>query len=259
MLDLLLKLQWLERKPALAVLLGVAFPTLGMMFGTLLFPAAPSFPAIFLTTLAAAPIMIRLLEHEKLDIKAKKFLKRNENVTEAYLFLFLGMAITFAFWFAVLPPQMSSWLFGEQLRHAFGPTGAFTFSAQTFAPIIINNLGLLLFFFLLALFYGSGSIFLLTWNASILGIMWGNAMRALVLGNTAAFAAGTIFPIPYMAPEVVAYFLAAIAGGIVAVHLHTQKKVLPVAMRDSMLLLAISVVILIVAAVIETIILGAVA
>jgi hypothetical protein len=256
MLDIILKLQWLERKPAMAMLLGILFPTVGMIFGTLLFPGAPSFPTIFLTTLAAAPVMIRLLEHEKLDMKTKKFLKRNENVTEAYLFLFLGMAIAFAFWFAMMPVQMSEWMFTEQLRHAFGATGAFTFSSNTFFSILANNMGLLFFFFLLALFYGSGSIFLLTWNASIAGIMWGNAMRALLLGNTAAFAAGTVFPIPYMITEIVAYLLAAIAGGIVAVHLHTKKKVLPVAMKDSMILLGISIVILIAAAAIESIMLS---
>lgn len=256
MLDIILKLQWLERKPTMAVALGLLFPTVGMMFGTLLFPDAPSFPTIFLTTLAAAPIMVRLLEHEKLDIRAEKFLVRNKNVTEAYLFLFLGMAIAFGFWFAALPAGMSQWMFGEQLQHAF-PAGAFTFSNEMFSAIIINNLGLLFFFFLLALFYGSGSIFLLTWNASILGIMWGNAARAALLGNTAAFAAGTLIPLPYMVPEVLAYFLAAIAGGIVAVHLHTQKKLLPVAMKDSMLLLGISMLILLAAAIIETVVLGA--
>ena len=258
MLDILLKLQWLERKPMMAFLLGLAFPTMGMIFGTLLFPEAPSFPAVFLTTLAAAPIMIRLLEHEKLDMRAEKFLMRNKNVTEAYLYMFFGMATIFALWFTIMPAEMSSWMFNEQLIHAFGATGMFTFNMPMFATIIMNNMGLLFFFFLLAIFYGSGSIFLLTWNASVLGIMWGNAMRALWLGNSAAFAAGTLMPIPYMVPEVLAYFLAAIGGGIVAVHLHTQKKVLPVAMKDSIVLLGLSIVILIAAGIIETIILSGV-
>lgn len=259
MLDLLLKLAWLERKPAMALLLGLLFPTAGMIFAVLLFPAAPSFPAIFLTTLAAAPVLIRLLEHEKLDIRAERFLKRNIHVTEAYLWLFIGMAIAFGGWFAVLPPGIAGWLFGEQLHHVFGATGAFTFRTELFVPIIVNNLGLLLFFFLLALFYGSGSVLLLSWNASILGIMWGSGLRALLVGVPEAFARQTVFILPYMLPEITAYFLAAIAGGIVAVHLHTQRKILPIAMRDSMVLLGISVAVLIVAAVVETVMLGAVA
>ncbi|MFQ6020748.1 MAG: stage II sporulation protein M [Methanosarcinales archaeon] len=248
MIDKLLKVDLIKKNPSYGIALGIFFATIGLAFSTLIFKENSSFPAVFLTTLAAAPILIRVMEEEK--IKKDFILNRHKKVIKIYSYLFFGMAIAFALWYTILPENFSLILFEEQTQKF--AAGYFTEPTQTFLSIIMNNIGLLFFFFLLSLFYGSGSIFLLTWNASIMGVMWGNSIKAtLALFNPSILIVNTLFALPYLFPEVLAYFIAAIAGGIVAVNLKKKQK-LKLAMKDSLVLLGISIVMIVIAGVIET-------
>lgn len=244
MIDILLKAKKIEKQPLYGIPLGILFATIGMLFAVLIFKEAPSFPTIFLTTLAAAPIAIRLIKEEKLE---EDFLKRHRKVIKTYTYLFFGMMIAFAIWYAILPSGFSNLLFKEQsLKFA---AGYFT-GSDLFSSIVINNIGLLFFFFLLSLFYGSGAIFLLAWNASILGVMWGNVLKTAFSFFNPTFVINTILTFPYLFPEVLAYFIAAVAGGIVSVNI-IQKKRLKIAMKDSLILLGISITMILIAGLIE--------
>lgn len=256
MIDILLKSYLIEKKPYYGILLGFLFASLGIGFSYLIFKTEPSFPAIFLTTLATAPVVIRLIKDEKWEPKFNKIIERHEKVIEVYFYLFFGMALTFAFYYLILPEDTSSLIFSEQIKKF--ATGFFSFSLNLiieqlplFYKIVLNNLGLMFFFFILSLFYGSGSVFLLSWNASILGVMWGRmAKTALFLINPLTFVTNTFFNFPYLLPEVLAYFLASIAGGVVSVNL-TKKTKIGIAMVDSLIFLALSIVIIIIAGLIE--------
>ena len=74
---------------------------------------------------------------------------------------------------------------------------------------------------------------------------------ALALSNVNAFLVGTLFPLPYLIPEVFAYFLAAVAGGMVSINL-TKKEKIGIAMIDSLIFLFIAIFIIIGAGFIET-------
>lgn len=263
MIDILLKAYWVEKKPWYGIFLGFLFATLGIGFSFLIFKDEPSFPAIFLTTLAAAPVVIRLIKNEEWEPKFEKIVERHKKIIEIYFYFFFGMAIAFALFNTILPENVSSLIFNEQIKK-FG-TGFFSFTGlfginlqyfssqiDLFSKIVINNLGLMFFFFLLSLFYGSGSMFLLSWNASILGVMWGRMIKtALFLSDPMTFATRTFFNFPYLLPEILGYFLASIAGGIVSVNL-TRKTKIGIAMIDSLIFLAISIAVIICAGIIET-------
>jgi uncharacterized membrane protein SpoIIM required for sporulation len=253
MIDELLRAYLIEKKPWYGIAFGFLFASFGIIFAFLIFRTEPSFPAVFLTTLAAAPLIVKIIKSEK---REKSMLKRHDKIFEVYFYLFFGMTIAFAFFNTFLPSEISSSIFSEQLSKfsagAFA-SGHFTGQSQLFLEIVINNLGLVLFFFILSLFYGSGSMFLLAWNSSILGVMWGNIAKvSLSLINPFLFVKNVFFIFPFLLPEVEAYFLASIAGGIVSVNLENKKK-LGTAMNDSLVFLLLSVFFIIAAGFIESV------
>jgi len=256
MIDKLLRAYLIERKPWYGIIIGFLFASLGIIFAFLIFRVSPSFPAVFLTTLAAAPLIVKIIKSENDE---KSILKRHAKVIEVYFYLFFGMTIAFALFNASLPKDISSSIFSEQLSKfpgGFFSAGYFTMNSNLFFEIFLNNIGLVLFFFLLSLFYGSGSMFLLTWNASILGLMWGNILKvSLSLMDPLLFVKDVFFIFPFLLPEVEAYFLASIAGGIVSVNLENRKK-LELAMNDSLIFLVLSVILILFAAFIEAFLIG---
>ena len=251
MIDKLLRAYLVEKKPWYGIVLGFIFASLGIIFAFIIFRTEPSFPAVFLTTLAAAPLIVKIIKDEK---QQKSILRRHEKVIETYFYLFFGMTIAFAVFNAFLPPEISSSIFSEQLNKFY--SGYFTRQTSLFIEIVVNNLGLVLFFFLLSLFYGSGSMFLLTWNSSILGVLWGNILKvSLSLMNPFVFVKNVFFIFPFLLPEIEAYFIASIAGGIVSVNLDKKNK-LEAAMNDSLIFLILSIILIIVAGAIEAILIA---
>jgi len=248
MIDKLLRGYLIEKKPWYGIVLGFLFASIGIIFAFLIFRTEPSFPAVFLTTLASAPLIVKIIKTERQE---KSILRRHEKIIGVYFYLFFGMTIAFALFSTFLPPEISGSIFSEQLNKF--TAGYFTGQSQLFFEIILNNLGLVLFFFILSLFYGSGSMFLLSWNASILGVMWGNILKiSLYLTDPLVFVQNVFFIFPFLLPEVEAYFLASIAGGIVSVNLDKKKK-LETAMNDSLIFLILSIILIIVAGAIETV------
>jgi hypothetical protein len=258
MIDILLKSYLIEKKPSYGIILGFLFASLGIGFSYLIFKDAPSFPAIFLTTLAIAPVVIRLIKSEEWEPKFEKILQRHKKIIEIYFYLFFGMALAFAVFYTILPANVSNLIFSEQTKKFAAGSFSIEFNldflieqSSLFSKIVINNLGLMFFFFLLSLFYGSGSILLLSWNASILGVMWGKMARTMLfLTDPLIFVTKTFFNFPYLLPEVLAYFLASVAGAIVSINL-TKKTKIGIAMLDSLVFLVISIVIIVLAGIIE--------
>ena len=87
----------------------------------------------------------------------------------------------------------------------------------------------MIFCILFSFLYGSGAIFILTWNASVIGAAVGNFIRNHVstFAETAGMSgfatymhAGSLSLLRYSIhgiPEIAAYFIAGLAGGILSV------------------------------------------
>ena len=252
MIEKLLKAYLVEKKTWYGTVLGFIFASLGIIFALFIFRTGPSFPAIFLTTLAIAPLIIKIIKDERQE---KSILRRHEKIIQIYFYLFFGMTIAFALFNAFIPSEISNVVFSEQLSK-FPTAGYFTQQSALFLEIVLNNLGWVLFFFLLSLFYGSGSVFLLSWNASILGVMWGNILKfSLSKMNPFVFVNNVFFIFPFLLPEIEAYFLASVAGGIVSVNLENKNK-LEIAMNDSLVFLVLSIVLIFAAGAIEAFLIG---
>jgi len=91
-----------------------------------------------------------------------------------------------------------------------------------FIRILMSNIKVLLFTILFAFFYGAGTIFILTWNASVIGAAVGNFVRSRVLNFADYFHIIPLGIMRYMTHgffEILAYFIGGLAGGIVSIAL----------------------------------------
>lgn len=164
------------------------------------------------------------------------------------------------------------------LNQINGPTGAaigITTHATTvikktpfnqFTTIFFNNVKVLIYAILFSFLYGAGAIFILTWNASVIGVAIGNYLRAhfaevaswlgfsQVAGYLHVTTCGLLRYVIHGIPEIGAYFVGALAGGIISVavikHDFKGKKFEHIVLDSSDLFL-LSVAILLVTAVLE--------
>jgi uncharacterized membrane protein SpoIIM required for sporulation len=219
---------------------------------------------IFLTVLASVPLMygaIRMEEKKDLELKEEKFLiKEHGKALSFFMFLFFGFVVSFALWHIFLPSELTEILFQAQVKEIknvenIDITGNAVSLASVFGSIFFNNLLVMIFALLFAFFYGVGAIFILTWNASILGAAVGNFVNSSISSSYfASIPMGLLRYSIHGLPEMLAYFMAGLAGGIISVAIMRHdfgsgkfKHVLV----DSLDMIFLSVFILFVAALLE--------
>jgi uncharacterized membrane protein SpoIIM required for sporulation len=247
-----------ENRPVLLMFLGFLYTTLAIFLSYYVFESNSTIFMVFLTTIVAAPLMYNLMKMEEekdlTDLEEKALLKEHSKALKALMFLFIGATLCFAFWYVVLPGDMVSTLFYSQestinrinsrvvagvssdASSVAAPiTGAVTSSADIFGKIFLNNIQVLLFCILFSFIYGAGALFILIWNASIVGTAMGMFIRGSIelLSSTACgpnigttFCAVSLSIFRYAIhgiPEILAYFIAALAGGIISIAVINQE------------------------------------
>ena len=135
-----------------------------------------------------------------------------------------------------------------------------------FSKIFFNNVKVLSFSILFAFIYGAGAIFILTWNASVIGTAIGNFVRVNLseyagllgfekfAGYLNIFSIGLLRYALHGIPEILAYFYGGLAGGIISVSIakkHYKDKKFSHILFDISELLIIAIAFLLVAAFIE--------
>jgi len=123
-----------------------------------------------------------------------------------------------------------------------------------FFGIFTSNLGVALIFFILSFFYGAGAIFLIVWNASIFSTFIAFSVQNLSKGLNNALGLLGAFSL-YFIPEVGGFLLAGIAGGVISKAVITEhwfSKPFQNVIRDATILLLLAIVLLIIAALLES-------
>jgi len=193
--------------------------------------------------------------------------KTHSDAIYAFLWLFLGFVIAFAFWNVILQDpkllnaQIETYCSINSPGSVEDCVAKYSFTSKIISSsvststvrlvsIIGNNFGVLILTLIFSLIFGAGAIFILAWNASVISAAIG------------IFTKYTIHEIPmgllrYMIhgfPEIAAYFITALAGGMfgvgVARHGIGDKKFVKVLVHVGILLL-IAIVVLVMAALIE--------
>ncbi|OYT53882.1 MAG: hypothetical protein B6U72_04660 [Candidatus Altiarchaeales archaeon ex4484_2] len=279
-----------EKTPRDMFYVGLIYSSIGLLLAYFTFGSQSSFASIFLTTIPLVVIMYKTLQleeekDEKLIHSLQKrhrkthqetfLIKEHGKALSLFVALFLGMVVSYTFWYIILPVDMEENLFSFQINEikrirvistAGDMTGFNQESTNTLFTILENNFRVWVFCIIFSFLYGSGAIFILTLNASIVGVAIGIAIRnALIryapLGNIdflynyfGSFSISFCYLI-HGIPEISAYFLGALGGGIisVAVARHGVKirgEFIDVTI-DSIDLVVLSAVILLLAGIIE--------
>ena len=274
-----------RKNPKDMLVLGVLYAIIAIVLAYFIFPSDPSLSIIFLTTIAALPLMIHVLEDETAEeityigkIKDLPLIGKHLDVFLDFAYLFVGFLICFLIVYILAPASLNNLFFSKQIetiQSILGPTGFFgadintaaTFSAEEGLKIImLNNFKVLLFSLLFSFLYGAGAIFILSWNASVLAVAMGNFIKSKIadLGVltgldlfSAYFQAGSLSLLKYMIhgiPELSAYFLGAVAGGIISAAVvrsdYRDSKFYDI-LLDSVDLIALASLLLIIGALIE--------
>ena len=274
-----------RKNPKDMLVLGVLYAIIAIVLAYFIFPSDPSLSIIFLTTIAALPLMIHVLEDEAAEeihyiekVKDLPLIGKHLDVFLDFAYLFVGFLVCFLIVYILAPASLNNLFFSKQIetiQSILGPTGFFgadintaaTFSAEEGLKIImLNNFKVLLFSLLFSFLYGAGAIFILSWNASVLAVAMGNFVKSKIadLGAltgldlfSAYFQAGSLSLLKYMIhgiPELSAYFLGAVAGGIISAAVvrsdYRDSKFYDI-LLDSVDLIALASLLLIIGALIE--------
>ena len=227
---------WLERKGIYAFLLGIGYSIIGLLIASILFPGDPALVAVAFTSMLLLPELYKIFSIEERQesleqhVSFRSLWRDDIEIVRIYIFLFLGIMLVYSVGTILLPELQANNLFREQLEIRFGQgfsgnaiagqATTATFSSGLFYSLLTNNFLVLMACFILALLAGDGAIFLITWNASVWGTIFGLTAKnaATVAGQHPLYFFGLIMAIvfPHMILEAISYFLAAISGSVIS-------------------------------------------
>jgi uncharacterized membrane protein SpoIIM required for sporulation len=264
-----------EAHPRRMMPVGFVYASVGMFLAFFVFGDYASIAGIFLTTIPLVVVMYKAFSLEECkDLKICKeyvLIKEHMHVLWFFLYLFLGLVMAYSFWFTVLPMETVEVISSSQLASInsiasmIQTTGASVSGSELFWVIMFNNMRVLSFCIFFSFIYGAGAMFILVWNASVIGVAIGNMMRHSI-SELGAFGHSptiiqyfTYLPVglTYLLhgmPEIAAYFLGSLAGGIISeavVCHHYRTPQFWHIIADSFDLILMSVGIMVLAALLE--------
>lgn len=250
----------------LAVLIASAFkgdPVLSKYLGILV---------VTFCVILSLPFVYFIMRYEERKDKEldeeSNILKEHGKAIMVFLWLFLGFTVAFAICYMIFPngPQyfsaqvetycqmnnpydITGCLKEYGLNQKAIMTGAVT-SMNRFVSIFTNNVYVVIFTLFFSLIFGAGAIFILAWNASVIAAAIGMFVKSDITHIFIGMGRYLIHGIP----EIAAYFVAALAGGILGVSIIRREfktsKFWDI-LEDVLTLLVISIIILIIAGLIE--------
>jgi uncharacterized membrane protein SpoIIM required for sporulation len=278
MLESLINPKSAERKPWGMFFVGIFYASLSMLLSHWFFmndSVLSNYSGIFMImfcVIFSLPYIyysIKLEEQKDIEIEGEMtLLKEHGKVILSFLWLFMGFIVAFSFWYMVLPNGADSFKAQietfcqinrpsnfDQCVSEYGISGTKnitgdSISGERFISIFSNNVYVLIFTLIFSLIFGAGAIFILAWNASVIsaaiGIFAKSDINSLPLGILRYMIHGL--------PEIAAYFVGALAGGILSFavikHDHSTGKFWRV-VQDSLNLIIIAILILLISAFIE--------
>ncbi len=277
-LELLFNPFSLKKKPWQMFIVGFFNSIIALILSYIVFKDAAGLLSVFLIVMSTLPLFyVTIKREEELDFKypESRLLKEHGKVLIFFLFLFFGIMAAMILAYVFLPQEMVNSVFNLQQAAITnvnnviqsGPssaavTGNIT-SMGLFLKILVNNFKVLFFCLIFSFLYGAGSIFILTWNASVIASAVGNLIKmevakaASLIGFTSVatyFSAAAFSVFRYMTHgifEIAAYFIAGLAGGIISIAFVKQNLKEPRVYLDVLDLVLISVGVLVVGGIIE--------
>ena len=242
------------KQPMWIFFLGAMISLISMFVSFIVFSKLTGLFVIIVITLAMTPFMNRLLIYEEKEnvklMRGHSFFERYSDIITAYVAFFSGMILAMSVVFVVTPEVTVQRIFDEQINEINIIRGKFLFGNQLL-EIFTNNVSVVTLSFLFSFLFGSGAVFILSWNASVLSAAIG--LLAKAAGGFHGIPGAIMVFLPHGSFEILAYFIGAIAGGIMSATIIKRKSVnFWLVAGDSMKLYALSIFLLLIAGVIET-------
>jgi uncharacterized membrane protein SpoIIM required for sporulation len=291
MIESLFRPSNVEQKPWEAFLAGFVFT---MAAGIIMLQIGTTNPCnsglgllmVGFITIAATPFFLNVfrIEEERDEKQTGNLFERHRPVITIFAFFFLAVVFASSLFYIAMPQQISNYVFGDQANDlanrgiigAENPvpiftgnatsTGYATSPAPDFMAIFMNNMRVNGLAFVFSFVFGAGAVFIICWNATILGVLVGKIAEVpaqygapvLVQGNAFAnYFASLPFTLIRILPhgifEFGGYFIAGIAGGILSVAIVRENFFdnWQNIMKDSLIYLGISAVFILIGAAIE--------
>ncbi|MFW5903014.1 MAG: stage II sporulation protein M [archaeon] len=239
---------------------GFIFTVVAVLFAINVIPPVSGvtglgFLIVAFICIPAAPFFVQLFKIEekeefekcKYKVFSKNLFTRHLDVIGVFAFFFLAIVFASSLIYVVVPEETSNNMFSDQVSDlrtkgvlTGEATGAFhagesesngesilTGASFGLGEIILNNFTVLSLAFLFSFVFGAGAVFLISWNASIIGVLIGKIAENP--GPLGLIDTGNIFTnylialpvtilrlLPHGIFEFGAYFIGAVAGGVLS-------------------------------------------
>jgi len=243
-----------RKQPMVIFLLSILISVISIFISYTVFKQNTGLFTVVIISLIMVPFMNTMMADEEEETaktgEGQSFFKRHGDVILAYSVMFLGMILAMSFAFVILPEAVVETIFDHQINEVNIIQGRFSFGSQ-FLDIVANNVSVLMLAFLFSFLLGTGAVLILAWNASVLSAAIG--LIAKNLGGVTGIPVAVLIFIPHGTFEILAYFIGAIAGGLIsAAVMRDGSGKFGYIIKDSVGLMIISFICLIIGAVIET-------
>jgi len=279
MLESLINPKRAEKGPWKMFFIGLLYASLSLLLVHFIFSGdrvlskSSGILVVLFCVMFSLPFMYYMIKNEETEeeeeVKGGLFgiFRIHGDAVLGFLWLFLGFIVAFSFWYIILqnpdllnaqietyctinqPGSIENCVLESSVTGKTISASALDSKSRLFS-IIGNNFGVMVFTLIFSLIFGAGAIFVLAWNASVISAAIGIFTRH----NIGDIPLGLLRYMIHGLPEIAAYFITALAGGIFGVSIVRNKIKNPKFSKiliNVMLLLVLAIVILIVAAFIE--------
>jgi len=253
-----------ERKPWQMVTAGILFTIVAALITFVVEAftvcAGAGYLLVSFITIAAAPLFVRVFCIEEHKHKGN-LIERHLPVIEDYAYFFFGVIIATSFFYALYGDRGAKCLFSDQLATltnigvigennlpACGTEGSaitgMAAAQRSWEGFFLNNVSVLFLLFIFSFVLGAGSVWLISWNASVIGVLIGYRLDPLIL----------IKILPHGIFEFGGYFFGAVAGGILSAAIIQEriKSEYKRVLLDSLMYFGIAVGMIFLGAIIES-------
>ncbi len=276
MLETIINPKKVEKRPWKMFFIGLIYASLSLLLVHWFFSDDPNLSnasgmlVVLFCIMFSFPFMYFIIKREEKEDEEVEGIfsiwQAHKDAIYAFMWLFFGFVVAFSFWNIVLQdanllnfqiqtycqinsPGDVSGCVEQYSSGKINVTGA-SISGIRFLSIVENNVYVMIFTLIFSLIFGAGALFILVWNASVIAA----AIGIFTKYNLSEIPLGIARYAIHGLPEIAAYFITALAGGIFGVglirHGIHDKKFLKV-LENVIILIFLALLILIVAALIE--------
>lgn len=269
-LEQIYSVEVLKEQPKYGFLLGIAYTVFAALFGLMLFGDDPALVIVGVVSMLLMPSLYQISSYYESKAKAHavgvwNVIVNNKQFIKVYIYTFFGSFVVFAIFSLFLPSLATNHLFKQQVAvMAGGATAAGGyFSLALFKDLFTHNMFVMTICFLLSLIAGNGAIFMIIWNASVWGTVFGvlgrNTATYLQAHPAIIFSLIMLSVFPHVLLEISSYIIAVVAGTMISDAMAKEElfsKAFGRVLASNLLLLLCAIGVLAIAMIVETYVLN---